>query len=66
MYFLQIYFTQLSSRNYDIDQAKVEQWIKKILRDAPCREVGLRKKVKEGKKGLCYLFNYESNYCYCY
>ena len=56
MYFLQIYFTQLSSRNYDIDQAKVEQRIKKILRDAPCREVGLRKKVKEGKKGTMLSF----------
>ena len=31
------------------DKAKVEQWIKKILKDAPDREGGSCKKAKEGK-----------------
>ena len=37
------------------DKAKVEHWIKKILKDAPDGEGGSRKKVKEGKKPILQL-----------
>ena len=42
-----MYHVYIVKTSQKCDEAKVERWIKKILKDAPAREGGSRKKTKE-------------------
>ena len=48
--YIYIYKTYIAKTSQKCDEAKVEQWIKKILKDAPDREKGSRKKRKRANR----------------
>ena len=48
--FINLFHVGIVKTSQKCDEAKVEQWIKKILKDAPDRERGSHKIAKEGKQ----------------
>ena len=47
--FINLFDAGIVNMSQKCDEAKVEQWIKKILKDAPDHQGGSRRKAKEGK-----------------
>ena len=48
--FINLFHVGIVKTSQKCDEEKVEQWIKKILKDVPDREGGSRKIAKEGKQ----------------